>query len=116
MLVVAASGTMLCVNGAAERMFGYAAKELRGKPLTLVIPDAAGLFERNGARRFERLGITRNETRTAIELSVGEFEVDKHPRFVLTIRNISGRRRTEEVLRETETYLQLLVGRLPIVV
>lgn len=116
MIVVAESGTMLCVNGAAERMFGYAAKELRGKPLTFVVPDAGGLFARDGARRFERIGIIRNGARTAIEVSVGEFAVDGLPRYVLTVRDISGRRRTEEVLRETEAYLQLLVGRLPVIV
>lgn len=116
MFVVTESGTMLCVNVAAERMFGYAAKELRGKPLTLIIPDTRGLFERDGARRFERIGIIRNGTRTMIEVSVGEFVVDRLPRYVLTVRDISGRRRTEEVLRETEAYLQLLVGRLPVIV
>lgn len=116
MLVIAESGTMLCVNRAAERTFGYPANDLRGKPLTLVIPDDSGLFERDGTRRFERVGITRNGTSFAAELSVGEFEVDGLPRYILTVRDISGRMRTEEVLRETEAYLQLLVGRLPVIV
>lgn len=116
MLVVADSGTLLCVNGAAERMLGYAARELRGRPLTFVIPDAGGLLERDGARRFERVAITRDGARAPIELSVGEFAVDGAPRYVLTARDISGRRRTEEVLQETEAYLQLLVGRLPVII
>jgi len=116
MIVVTRSGTMLCVNDAAEQLFGWTGKELRDRPLTLVIPDDGGLFERHGARRFERAGVTRDGTRLATELSVGEFAVDGRPRYVLTVRDISGRVRTEEVLRETEAYLQLLVGRLPVIV
>jgi PAS domain S-box-containing protein len=116
MIVVAQSGTMLCVNGAAEQLFGWTAKELRGRPLALVIPDDGGLFQRHGMRRFERVGVTRDAKRIAVELSVGEFAVDGLPRYVLTVRDISGRMRTEEVLRETEAYLQLLVGRLPVIV
>src|SRR6185369_13455167 len=116
MIVVAENGTMLCVNGAAERMFGWAAKQLRGRPLTLIIPEDRGLFERGGPRRFERTGVARDGASMTAELSVGEFAVDGVPRYVLTVRDISGRVRTEEVLRETETYLQLLVGRLPVIV
>lgn len=116
MLVVAESRTMLCVNGAAEQLFGYTARELRGQPLTLVVPDDRDLFDREGTRRFERTGVTCDGRRIAIEVSVGEFVVDRLPRYVLTVRDISGRQRTEEVLRETEAYLQLLVGRLPVIV
>ncbi|HEX2832657.1 MAG TPA: ATP-binding protein [Thermoanaerobaculia bacterium] len=116
MLVVDESGRIRCVNGAAERMFGYGTNALRGEPLTLVIPDSHGLFERHGSRRFERIAVTREETSAPVELSVGEFAVDGRPRFVLTVRDIDARKRTEEVLRETEGYVQLLVGRLPVIV
>lgn len=99
-------------NSAAERMFGWAAHEVIGKPYPLVPDDRAGEFERLKLKVFGGSGFSAFETRrrkksgdlmdvsvstTPIRDSQGNVEG-----VVAVVEDISHRKRAENALRESE--------------
>ena len=51
------AGTILSVNRAAERVFGYAAGEMLGAPLTMLMPDYMRRLHDEGMRRYVETGV-----------------------------------------------------------
>jgi PAS domain S-box-containing protein len=97
------------VNPAAERIFGYRAEELLGKPLGVLVPENVGpdplTFLRQAQRRA--LGkITRWEGRRKngevfpFELALFEFHTAEGRRFAGSIRDISESREVERLKEE----------------
>jgi two-component system CheB/CheR fusion protein len=102
-------GTMLSFNRAAEQIFGYAAAEVIGQNVRMLMPatDAeahdASLARhlKTGEKRIigigrEVTGRRKDGTTFPMDLAVSEFHDGVGPRFVGIVRDISERKRAEE--------------------
>ena len=107
------------VNRAAETIFGYAADEMLGRPLTMLMPpdlrpvhlSAIGRYLRTGERRLsweaiELRGLHRDGHEIPVEVSFGEVARRGRRVFTGVIRDVTERRQTEEALRHSEEQLR----------
>jgi PAS domain S-box-containing protein len=101
-------GTILSVNRAAERVFGYEAGEMMGSPLTMLMPDYMRRLHEDGMRRYvgtgvrhiswegvELPGLHSSGREIPLEISFGEFALGGRRYFTGIARDISARRRVE---------------------
>lgn len=114
-------GNIAFFNRTAERLFGYAADEVAGKNVTVLIPDryrgahAAGLerFLKTGETRIigrtvELVGRRKDGTEFPIELSLGTWGEKDAPFFSAIIRDITERKSWERVLKESEEKFRVI--------
>ena len=105
------TGRIASWNAAAERLFGYAADEVVGRPLTILMPEDAREAHERGLDRFLSSGAARligrsveldavaaDGTTFPIELSLSTFETDEGRFFTGVIRDITERRFAHEKL------------------
>jgi PAS domain S-box-containing protein len=105
-------------NRGAERIFGYRAEEVIGRPVTLLMPEryrdlcAAGLqryLETGEARVIgtttELVGLRKDGSEFPIELSLGEMHEGEERLFTGIIRDISERKQIEAALQRSQTNL-----------
>lgn len=105
-------GIVQSLNRSAERMFGYPAAELIGRNISVLMPEPHAAehdgylarYLRTGEKRV--IGIGREVTARrkdgtvfSIELAVGEGDPGSRHRFTGFIRDITARKRAEELLR-----------------
>ena len=115
----ALDGVILFWNRGAERLFGYSAEEAIGQPITFLIPSERQGEERSiveQLRRGERIASFESvrvakDGRT-IDVSVTVSPVRDHVGAIVgtsrIVRDITGRKRTEEALRESEERFRML--------
>ena len=117
-LMVASDGGIVCVNGRAERLFGYESGELEGQALGLLIPDRfrkshAGDVERYSERPRARgmgsglslSGLRKDGTEIPVDISLVPVQTDDGVRILAAIRDIS---QSEE--RYRAVFEQVAVG------
>jgi diguanylate cyclase (GGDEF)-like protein/PAS domain S-box-containing protein len=122
-------GAILFWNQGAENVFGYQQEEVIGKPLTLLMPEChrkaqvAALKQRMSAGPFRSLGEhiefegrRKNGEEFPLELSVAEWNMGEQTYYSGIMRDISERRKAENLLREREEFLRFLIERVPVVV
>jgi PAS domain S-box-containing protein len=95
-------GRILFMNPATTGMFGWAAPELMGQPLTILIPKFQ-LADRSSGAAW--IGRRKDGTEFAAEVSFGEVSGHEPSTFTGFIRDISERRRAEAALQKSESYL-----------
>ncbi|MDP2240850.1 MAG: PAS domain S-box protein [Burkholderiales bacterium] len=114
---------IILVNPAAEKLFGYSAADLLGKPLNILIPDhyqpGQGEHIRNFGRtnvaqrmmgRFgEIIGRRADGTEFAIDASISQMEQAGQRQFTVIMRDVTRRIEAENALRESERRLRLAV-------
>ena len=105
-------------NKGAERLYGYSPDEVIGKPISLLMPpdrvdDFAEIMGKikNGERvdHFETERQKKNGTRVAVSLTISPI-IDADGRIVgasAIARDITGRKRSEEAIRESEEMLRM---------
>jgi len=111
-------GHLLFFNRAVERMFGYAASELIGQPLTLLMPERFHEAHRRGLERYlvtgearligtriELAGRRKDGSEFPLELALGSWKVREAHYFTGILRDISARKSAEEALRRTHEEL-----------
>jgi PAS domain S-box-containing protein len=111
-------------NRGAERIFGYAAEEVIGKPVTILMPaervdEEPGILAR--LRRGERIDhyqtVRRRKDGALIDISLTISPVrDRSGRIIgasKTARDISDQKRAEAALRDSERRLQDLLAAIP---
>jgi PAS domain S-box-containing protein len=103
--------TILFVNRAAEKIFGYARAELMGQSMTMLMPDYLRHLHRGGLERHlstgarhisweavELPGLHKDGREIPLELSFGEFTENGRRFFTGIARDISERRKLERRL------------------
>jgi PAS domain S-box-containing protein len=96
------TGRIFFLNPAAVTAFGWAASDLIGRPLTVVIPDFRLAAH---ATRAELTGRRKDGTEFPVEVSFGEVANGRQRTFTGFIRDISVRKRAEAALQKSESYL-----------
>lgn len=109
--------TMLFVNRAAEKIFGYSRAELLGQSLTMLMPDYLKHVHRAGLQNYiatgkrhiswEAVGLPgmhKSGREIPLELSFGEFTENGRRFFTGIARDITERRRLE---RRLDTQLKV---------
>jgi PAS domain S-box-containing protein len=115
------NGIVMSWNPGAERMFGYSANEMIGRPITTIIPpeleeDEQRILETIGrgkpVEHFETVRLTKSGERIDVSLTVSPIK-DDTGRVVgaaKTARDITQQKKTEQALRTTERLAS--VGRM----
>ncbi len=115
-------GHITYFNPGAERMFGYAARDVIGRPLTLLMPQRFHDAHRQGLARFlttrearvvgrtvELAGQRKEGTEFPLELSLASWKAGGDTFFTGILRDITERKRAEELLRASEERFHLMV-------
>jgi two-component system, LuxR family, sensor kinase FixL len=113
------AGRLLTWNGGAERMFGWTAEEIVGRPLTVIIPERFRALHEEGIARVRRTGrsrlagsvvelagLHRDGHEFPIELSIGSWNGPDGLAFSGVLRDITDRKRTEANLAATNRELE----------
>jgi PAS domain S-box-containing protein len=115
------NGVVMTWNPGAERMFGYSANEMIGRPITTILPpelqeDEQKILETIGrgepVEHFETVRLTKSGERIDVSLTVSPVK-DDAGRVIgaaKTARNITQQKKTEQALRMTERLAS--VGRM----
>ncbi len=115
------NGIVMSWNAGAERMFGYPANEIIGRPITTIIPpelhgDEQRILETIGRgeriEHFETIRLTKSGERIDVSLTVSPVKDDagKVIGAAKTARDITQQKKTEQALRMTERLAS--VGRM----
>ncbi len=112
--------TILLVNRAAERIFGYSVPEMLGQHLTLLMPEYLRHLHRAGIKRYletnqrhiswnavELPGLHKDGHEVQLELSFGEFSKRGKRFFTGIVRDISYRKRMEV---ERQAVFEIIQG------
>lgn len=118
-VAISESGTIESFNPAAEKIFGYTAREATGKTVGILLPDSEH-SQRNGdvttyvdtgnggilgAGSREVTARRKDGSSFPMELSVGELELGDRRVFVCAMRDISERKRADAEIRESQEML-----------
>ena len=119
-------GTILFVNTAAERIFGYAISEMMHQPVTMLMPNylreahraAVGGYSQTGKEHFSRTaikltGLHRSGREFPVEVSLGEHVRGKRRIFTGIVRDISEREQSESLLRQSQEKYASMVHSSP---
>jgi PAS domain S-box-containing protein len=103
------SNTIIFINSAAERVFGYKPAEMIGQPLTMIVPEHLRESHKKGLTRYLQSGRRKLEWEGMevpalhkdghifpLELSFGEFEQQGKHFFIAVARDITERKLTEK--------------------
>ena len=117
-ITIDTASTMLVVNPAVERIFGYPPAELIGQSLTRLMPEYLRHVHEAGFARYletgnrhlnwtaiELPGLHRNGHEVPLEVSFGESRGPAGHTFTAILRDISDRKATEAALRLSEQQL-----------
>ena len=125
-VVIDRTGTIRSVNHATEGLFGYAAEELIGRNVKILMPEPyAGQHDtylanylRTGNKKIigigrEVVGRRKDGSVFPMDLSVGEARDGDEPIFVGIIRDITDRKAAELAQRESELRLRSIIDTVP---
>ena len=115
------NGTMYFVNAGTEKIFGYKAKEMLGRNLSILIPERFREAHVAGIARFlktrkrnipwksvELPGLHKKGHEIELELSFAEYNKEGRRFFTSVIRDVTERKRSQEALKESESRFREL--------
>ncbi len=116
MVMIGVDGHVRAFSRSAELIFGYAAHEVIGRNVSMLMPEPHRSRHDSYLRRYietgeariigvgrEVEGLRKDGTTFPMDLAVGESVVDGERLFTGIVRNIAARKETEERLRYSET-------------
>ncbi|HVJ79455.1 MAG TPA: PAS domain S-box protein [Planctomycetia bacterium] len=111
-------GIIETVNPSTERLFGYAAAEMVGRNVSMLMPAPyraehdgyLSRFRETGEKRIIGIGrevtaVRKSGEKFPVDLSVAEARTGERRFFVGVIRDITDRKRSDEALRESNEQL-----------
>ena len=112
-------GRIVFWNKRAAELFGFSEAEAAGQPITIIIPErlrerhcealkrvrVTGIYHLVG-RTVETVARHRDGHELPVELSLSEWVAKGEVHFSAIIRDISERKRTEDDLRGSQTFLE----------
>ena len=118
-IIVDSRQEIVLFNKAAEEMFGYSGAEIRGQPLSRLIPPQYRTAHAEHLQRFSQAGITSGRVGALntvrgqrasgevflIEASISQFESAGQKLFSAIVRDVSERQKTEDALRLAQAQL-----------
>ncbi|MDO8606807.1 MAG: PAS-domain containing protein [Phaeospirillum sp.] len=123
------AGMVLSFNPSAQRIFGYAADEVIGRNITMLMPEPyrshhdgyLANYMESGLRRIigsgrEVQGLRRDGTIFPIDLAVSEMRDDDMRTFIGVVRDITQRKRVETALVEGEARFRTQATRLQAII
>ncbi len=112
MITIDAQGIVELFNPAAEKIFGYAANEVTGQNVKMLMPEPyhsehdgyLGNYHRTGIAKIigtgrEVVGQRKNGSTFPMDLAVSEMQLGHEKMFVGLVMNITERKQTAESLR-----------------
>jgi two-component system sensor kinase FixL len=125
-VVIDRNGAIRSVNNATERLFGYAAAELIGRNVKVLMPEPyatehdayLGNYLRSGRKKIigigrEVVGRRKDGSVFPMDLSVGEARDGGEAIFIGIIRDITDRKSAELARRESELRLRSILDTVP---
>ncbi len=120
-------GIIVSWNAAAERLFGYSEAEAIGQSIMILIPHELRHEEDLFLRRLragervqhhETVGVAKGGKRVAVSLTISSVgdSVGKIIGFSVIARDITDRKRAEQVLRESEERFRLVADTAPVLI
>lgn len=108
-ITIDSDSTILVVNPAAERIFGYSSDEMIGQPVTMLMPEYLRHLHNAGITRYMETGrkhigwaaaqlpgLHKNSAEIPLEISFAEFTDDGQHFFIGIARDISERKRLQD--------------------
>ncbi len=121
------SGVIILANPATKQIFGHNPEELIGKPLTVLMPGGMRKLHETGFKQYLETGAKHlnwhGTELTALradgeefpaEVSFGEMTTDQRKVFTGFIRDISEKKRAEELILASERNLSLIINTMPV--
>lgn len=120
-------GVIVTWNAAAERIFGYSAQEVIGKPITILIPPElldqepqilARLRRGDSIDHFETVRVRKDGTRVEISLSVSPVRnaLGQIVGAAKIVRDITHQKHIEETLRQTNERFRTMADSAPVLI
>ncbi len=120
-------GIIVSWNAAAERLFEYSEAEAVGRPITMIIPEEKRDEEEEFLRRlraggrvehYETVRIAKNGKRVPVSLTISPLRDlgGKIIGFSKIARDVTDRRRVEQLLRESEKRFRLVADTAPVLI
>lgn len=120
-------GTIVSWNAAAHRLFGYSEAEAVGQSITMLIPnefrdEETVLMQRLRAdervEHYETVRIAKNGRGVAVSLTISQVRdsTGKVVGFSKIARDITDRKRAEQLLRESEARFRLVANSAPVLI
>jgi diguanylate cyclase (GGDEF)-like protein/PAS domain S-box-containing protein len=123
------AGHIETFNPTGERIFGYAAAEILGRPLQYLLPDIADgssdFLDRFAATiddthvdlaAYQTWGRAKGGNRVAVEIAVSKAKLNGRDGYIVSIRDITERHLAEQSMRESEARYRTLVEHAPEVI
>ncbi len=108
-ITIDSDSTILVVNPAAERIFGYSSEEMIGQSLTMLMPQYLRHLHKTGITRYVETGhkqigwaavqlpgLHKSSAEIPLEISFAEFTTDGRRFFTGIARDISERKRLQD--------------------
>jgi PAS domain S-box-containing protein len=111
-VIANSTGRIVLANSQAEKLFGYAAGELRGQPIEVLLPKRlreshvghrSSYFDQPRTRTMgaglELYGVRKDDVEFPVEISLSPIQTEEGTLVMSAIRDISERRKAEQKFR-----------------
>lgn len=110
-LTIDADSVIQYINPAAEEIFGYTSNELIGENIDIIIPQLCytdssknDVDEKLTSNTREIIGHRKNKSTLPIDFTISQFNVGEKDLFTIMLRDITERKRYEEMIRYQALY------------
>lgn len=126
LLIVNSNGEIVYINRQTEELFGYERQSLLGKEVKMLIPqryrDVHGTYHeqffRNPSARpmgggRDLYALNSEGVEFPVEIALTPLQTDKDKTVLVTVLNLTYRKKVEQTIRESEEKLQAIIDNSP---